>query len=374
MGKILTSVACNLDVDILSACFPLFQESRIEAIEWSYDALFNQKQIPEWFLALLKNYSENGRLIGHGIFFSLFRGKFSEEQKNWLKDLGAISKEYNFDHITEHFGFFSGSDFHNGAPLSVPYTATTLAIGQDRLKRIQQACNCPVGLENLAFAYDLEQVKEHGEFLEKLITPVNGFIILDLHNIYCQLENFNIEFQELLKLYPLERVREIHISGGSWETSLIDKARRIRRDTHDDHVPEEVFALLEITIDKCPNLKYVVLEQLGIGLKTEMNRKQFYKDFLKMEEIVKHKNMQRDIHFSNDFRSSEITIANNAPEDELLFEQQCELSNILERNDDIIKAMNALKKSSLADSYWNVESWNNYMIETAISIVRKWNR
>lgn len=53
--------------------------------------------------------------------------------------------------------------------------------------------------------------------MDKLVMPFCHFIILDLHNLYCQIHNFNIPFEEILTGYPLNKVREIHISGGSWE-------------------------------------------------------------------------------------------------------------------------------------------------------------
>ncbi len=267
--KILAAVACNLDVDILAAALPLFAAGKIEAIEWSFDTLFRTPQMPDWFSELLQTYGEAGRLIGHGVYFSLFSGQWSVNQQNWLQHLRKLSQEYSFNHITEHFGFMTGQNFHHGAPLPIPYSHTTLAIGQDRLARIQDACQCPVGLENLAFSYSLDEVKQHGQFLERLITPINGFIILDLHNLYCQLHNFNAAFEEIINLYPLDKVREIHISGGSWESSTVEPNRQIRRDTHDEAVPEEVFWLLEQTIEKCPNLQFVVLEQLGNALKAK---------------------------------------------------------------------------------------------------------
>jgi uncharacterized protein (UPF0276 family) len=90
--------------------------------------------------------------------------------------------------------------------------------------------------------------------------------------VYCQLENFGIDAATLLALYPLKKVREIHISGGSWEPVASDPDRLIRRDTHDDAVPAEVFALLDMAIDRCPACKYVVLEQIGSGLETPASR------------------------------------------------------------------------------------------------------
>jgi hypothetical protein len=67
--------------------------------------------------------------------------------------------------------FFTGENFHCLAPLPRSYGTATLRIGQDRLSRSCEACRCPVGLENLAFSYSLDEVKRYGEFLEKLLDP-----------------------------------------------------------------------------------------------------------------------------------------------------------------------------------------------------------
>jgi uncharacterized protein (UPF0276 family) len=372
--KILSSIACNLDADILSASLPLLEESRVEAIEWSFDTLFKVHEIPPWFLELLNVYSNEKRLIGHGVFFSLFSGKWSQDQSDWLKHLKQTCTDFHFDHITEHFGFMTGKDFHHGAPLNIPYSKTTLNIGRDRLKRIYEACNCPVGLENLAFSYSLDEVKRHGAFLEQLIEVVNGFIILDLHNLYCQIHNFSIAFDDIIALYPLDKVREIHISGGSWDDSLIDCERKIRRDTHDHAVPREVYDLLDITIDKCPNLKFVVLEQLGSGLKTDESRKLFYNDFLIMENIVREKDHTQSFNPGNSFLPLSFLLTGDITEAPFLYDQQLQLSSILESSTSYEEAITLLNKSSLANSDWKIEDWDPCMIETAMKIAQKWMR
>jgi uncharacterized protein (UPF0276 family) len=374
MRRILSATACNLDVNILAASLPLLEESRIEAIEWSFDSLFKVKEIPPWFLELLTVYGNEKRLIGHGVFFSLFSGKWTKEQQKWLQHLRRTCAIFHFDHITEHFGFMTGKDFHQGAPLSIPYSKVTLEIGRDRLKRMYAACECPVGLENLAFSYSLEEVKRHGTFLEELLEPVNGFIILDLHNLYCHLHNFDISFEELIVLYPLDRVREIHISGGSWDGSLIEPGRRVRRDTHDDTVPEEVFRILELAIDRCPNLKYVVLEQLGNALETYESKKGFYDDFKKMQGIVQKKNQQQALGPVNNFLPLRFSLNKKATENEQLYRQQRELSVILETAGSYTNAMEQLKTSSLSHSEWQVETWKPYMLEAAINIAQKWKK
>ena len=373
MSKILASLACNLDANILLAALPLFESERVEAIEWSFDTLFRHEAIPGWFLELIQACSDQNRLIGHGVFFSLFSGKWSPAQQDWLTRLATLSKAYQFDHITEHFGFMTGEDFHKGAPIGIPYTPATLALGQDRLKRIQAACNCPVGLENLAFSYALDEVKRHGEFLGRLVESVNGFIILDLHNLYCQIHNFDIDFNEIIQLYPLDRVREIHISGGSWQDSQLVPGRAIRRDTHDDGVPPEVFGLLESSLAKCPHLKYVVLEQLGSGLQTEESRSLFRQDFLRMAQIVDQCNQTRQETAEYSFLPKQPGILQALPlEDGVLYSQQAQLSHILETAGDYEAARALLTASILADSSWKVEQWTPYMVETALAIAQKW--
>jgi uncharacterized protein (UPF0276 family) len=372
MAKILSTVACNLDAHILRACLPLFQEERVGAIEWSFDALFQIKQMPDWFEELLHTYGSANRLIGHGVFFSLFSGKWLPEQQHWLDTLRQTRQRFPLEQVTEHFGFMTGSNFHDGAPLAIPYSASTLRIGRDRLQRIQNAAQCPVGLENLAFAYSVEEVRRHGDFLAELIEPVNGFIILDLHNMYCQAENFQLSATEMLQLYPLDRVREIHISGGSWEEVSIEPGRRVRRDTHDDGVPNEVFDLLHAALQVCPHCKYVVLEQLGVGLHTPESRAQFYADFIRMEKTVDEANLRGNSTEPNNFIPAQNIISEPAIEDDRLFQQQRELSAILESDMNYEEALSALRASSLAGTEWNIEHWDPAMLETAMQIAQKW--
>ncbi len=373
MSKILSSLACNLDQNMLLASLPLFEGEKVEALEWSFDTLYKNRNIPSWFVQLLETFSHQKRLIGHGVYFSLFSGRWTEAQQKWLDHLEKMSNHFRFDHITEHFGFMTGEDFHKGAPMNIPFTNSTLQIGIDRLKRMYQACQCPVGLENLAFSYTLDEVKKHGAFLSSLIEPVNGFIILDLHNVFCQMKNFNIT-EDILDYYPLDSVREIHISGGSWKTSGIIPSREIRRDTHDDSVPNEVFELLRSTLPKCKNLKYVVLEQLGSGLETEESRKKFQDDFYTMDHIVEIQNHKNFDHDLNSFMPLHAITPGAPIQDDLLYAQQMELTTILENGIDYQGVHLQLADSSLKNSSWEIEGWDPYMVETAMRIARKWKQ
>ena len=178
----------------------------------------------------------------------------------------------------------TAGDFHRSAPLPVPLTNSTLKLGRERFSQLAEIAPCPLGIENLALALSIDDALQQHEFLEKIVTPSNGFLLLDLHNIYCQLCNFNLSPAELLDNYPFHLVREIHVSGGSWGPTASSDSP-IRRDTHDDDVPAEVFSLLDHVLPRCPNVEAVFLERLGNTLQ-EHQFEQFRKDFLTLKSIV----------------------------------------------------------------------------------------
>lgn len=161
----------------------------------------------------------------------------------------------------------------------------------------------PVGLENLAFAFGRQDVADQGRFLDRLLEPVNGFVLLDLHNLYCQSCNFGIPIAELLDLYPLSRVRELHISGGSWSSvtgtdpanedhrqgragGSAPTGNRVRRDTHDGPVPEEVFAAVPQALARCPAVTAVIFERLGGTLHSPADEAALRDDYRRLCQVV----------------------------------------------------------------------------------------
>lgn len=254
------------------AAAPLLDVGEVDVVEWSFDILWGG-EIPTWLAGVLAEFGPRGDLLGHGVTFSPLSGRWHARQVSWLGQLALECSQHHYRHLTEHFGFMTTDNFHHGAPLPVPLDAHSLRLGRDRLQRLADVSGRPVGLENLAFAFGRRDVEQQGEFLNQLLAPVDGFLLLDLHNIYCQMCNFDIDAKTLLASYPLDRVRELHVSGGSWSESAAMVAHphkpRIRRDTHNDAVPEEVFPLVATALELCPNVEVVIFERLGTTLPDE---------------------------------------------------------------------------------------------------------
>jgi uncharacterized protein (UPF0276 family) len=242
--------------------------------------------VPGWADNLLTAYSDAGALVGHGVSFSPLSAGVDEYQRSWLTLLRQEFCARRYRHLSEHFGFSTTRNFHQSAPLPVPLTPATLTLGQDRLRQLAAAAGVPIGLENLAFAFSVRDVEEQGRFLDRLLAAVAGFVVLDLHNLYCQSMNFHKPLEALLAGYPLKRVRELHVAGGSWSQSESSPASpQIRRDTHDQPVPKELFAWLPYVLQRCPDVEVVILERMG-GTLTEADDEAFRRDFRRLREVV----------------------------------------------------------------------------------------
>ncbi|MFZ4928171.1 DUF692 family multinuclear iron-containing protein [Chryseobacterium sp. Mn2064] len=363
MSKPLLGLSMMAETDFLSAVLPLLQDHSVDVLEWSFDTLYTIGE-PDWLSELLNFYSENNRLIGHGVYYSLFDARWTERQEIWLAKLKEEVHKRKYNHITEHFGFMNTENFHQGVPLPVPLNSKTLQIGKDRLHRLQETVNMPVGIENLAFSFSVDDVKEQGEFLNQLVEDTDGFLILDLHNIYCQSWNFDVEMQEIINLYPLHKVREIHLSGGSWQESVYGK-KKIRRDTHDDRIPKEIVMILPHVISQCPNLEYIIIERLGHTIKTEKQKKDFFDDFKKVKTIIENSDFK--VKAKRDWKKKRIGFSEKPLEDLVLFEEQTRLTKLLFNSSGIDR----LKKESF--QYFKTENWDPEMILTAQNIIKKWN-
>lgn len=363
MKKPLLGISMMAEVDFVSAVLPLLQNNAVDVLEWSFDTLYHNNE-PDWLRDLLNFYAENNRLIGHGVYYSLFDARWTERQEEWLQKLKEEVSLRRYNHITEHFGFMNTENFHQGVPLPVSLHPKTLQIGKDRLYRLQQTVDIPVGIENLAFSFSIGDVKEQGVFLDKLTEDTNGFLILDLHNIYCQSCNFEVEIEEIIDLYPLDKVKEIHLSGGSWQESVYGK-KQVRRDTHDDVIPEEIFFILPSVLAKCQNLEYIIIERLGHTLKTEEDKENFLNDFNKVKTIIEASDWKEKEKCIWDKR--QIQLLEKPLEDLALFEEQSRLTRLL---------FDGAGAGIIKDQdfhYFKTENWDPEMILTAQNIIKKWN-
>jgi uncharacterized protein (UPF0276 family) len=276
-----------VDPPFLIATYPLFEDGVVDVVEWSFDIAWDASPIVGWASELLKHYSARKRLIGHGVTLSILTVDADNHHERWFTRFADEVGKLDYRHISEHFGFMLAGVFHQGAPLPVFADETLLDLTRERMRRLQHIAGVPIGLENLAFAFGPHEIERQARFIGDILKSVDGFLVLDLHNLFCQAKNFERDVTELIALYDLSRVKEIHISGGSWsESGDPMDARPVRRDTHDARVPEEILRVLPQALKMCPNVEAVIFERLGDTLTNEHEISHFQEDYHRIRSIV----------------------------------------------------------------------------------------
>lgn len=201
-------------------------------------------------------------MVVHGVELSI--GSAHGWNDAYLRMLDRFQKEWSFVWHSEHLGFqtIAGDDdstLEIGVPLPMPATVEAVELVSARSATIQERYGVPFLLENPAHYFrelptDPEIGNESG-FLQALTKNSGCYLLLDLHNLYCNAVNHHFDAQEVVRKMPLDRVIEIHVAGGSWRDGFW-------MDAHDGRVPEPVWKLLECVLPIAPNVAGVVFELL----------------------------------------------------------------------------------------------------------------
>ena len=268
------------------AALPLLEGGQIDALEYSFEIGWTRAGRPPWADALLDHFAGADRLWGHGVTMSPFSVE-AATREGWLTRVREDCGRWSMRGVSEHVGFMEAGDLDGGAPLPVPYGPGAVTAAARSLQQLRDATGVDVGLENLALALSPHDVRDQGRLLTEVLEAVDGYLVLDLHNLWCQATNFDVDAARLLDDYPLSRARCMHVSGGRWsEPAREGLGRRFRRDTHDDAVPSPVLDLLGEALPRCPNAEVVFVERLGPTLASDDAQAQLRQDVTQVRAIV----------------------------------------------------------------------------------------
>ena len=201
-------------------------------------------------------------VVIHGVELSI--GSAHGLNNAYLRMLDSFQKEWPFAWHSEHLGFQTiagdnDSRLEIGVPLPMPATVEAIELVATRSANIQQRYSVPFLLENPAHYFsELPADPEIGneyKFLNVFTEQSGCYLLLDLHNLYCNAVNHHFNARDVIDTLPLDRVIEIHVAGGSWRDGFW-------MDAHDGRVPEPVWELLEYVLPRAPNVGGVVFELL----------------------------------------------------------------------------------------------------------------
>lgn len=202
-------------------------------------------------------------IVVHGIELSI--GSAIGCNEHYLDMLDQFQRLWPFCWHSEHLSYQTmpgddGVSVDIGIPLPLPGTDEAVRLVGDRAAAIGRRYGVPFLLENPAhflrtLPYEPDISDEIG--LMAAITERGSCRqLLDLHNLYCNAINHRFDPFAAVDRIDLDRVGEIHVAGGCWQSGYLN-------DTHDGRVPSAVWELLDYTLPRCTHVGGVVFELLN---------------------------------------------------------------------------------------------------------------
>jgi uncharacterized protein (UPF0276 family) len=161
-----------------------------------------------------------------------------------LERMARLAEAIGVGDWSEHLAFVRGGGVEIGHLAAPPRSAASIAGAIRNLELARRIVGSMPGVENIATLIDPPASRMgEAEWVGAIVRGAGVDLLLDLHNLYANAVNFGTDPGVLLRAFPVERVRTVHLGGGHW----IDGPEGERRllDDHVHDVPDPVFDLLE---------------------------------------------------------------------------------------------------------------------------------
>jgi uncharacterized protein len=194
-------------------------------------------------LKILDAVRERFPVAMHGVSMSI--GSADGVRDDYLIRLKALADRVRPLWVSDHLCWTGVEGFNSHDLLPLPYTEEALEVVCRNVRHAQDVLERPLLLENpssyLLFADD--EMTEW-EFIAETCRRTGCGLLLDVNNIYVSGTNHGFDPLDYIAGVPADRVRQIHLAGHSAGRGglLID--------THDQAVPDPVWALYEVAARK----------------------------------------------------------------------------------------------------------------------------
>ncbi len=201
--------------------------------------------------------------VAHGVAFSLGSARPDPLRRaRWLRRIAADHAIFDFRWYTDHLGATELAGRNLTLPLAVPLVPAAARATAASFRALQTVVP-DVGCENSVFYFHVGDPLAEPAFLRDVLSAPRTHLLLDLHNVWTNARNLGFDPWEYVARLPLEKVIEIHVSGGAdSDPAWLPSRATLRLDAHDSAVPEEVWTLVERVLPLCPNLRGLTLERM----------------------------------------------------------------------------------------------------------------
>lgn len=197
--------------------------------------------------AQLGRLREDYALSIHGVGLSI--GSMQPLDRDHLARLKVVCDRYQPESFSEHLAWSTHDSVFLNDLLPLPYTDETLDRVAEHVGQVQDALGRQMLLENPAtYLLFKESTIEETEFLSEVARRTGCGLLLDVNNVFVAATNHNLDQYAYIDRFPLEAVREIHLSGHS--ETVDDLGAPLLIDSHDTAVKDPVWALYETVLSR----------------------------------------------------------------------------------------------------------------------------
>ncbi|WP_320198878.1 MNIO family bufferin maturase [Agrobacterium sp. rho-13.3] len=190
--------------------------------------------------AQLGRLRENYALSVHGVGLSI--GSMQALDRDHLARLKIVCDRYEPESFSEHLAWSSHGDVFLNDLLPLPYTPETLARIVEHIDQVQSHLGRQMLLENPAtYLLFEESTIPETAFLAEIVNRTGCGLLLDVNNVFVASTNHNLDPRTYLADFPVQAVREIHLSGHS--ETVDDAGALLLIDSHDTPVKDPVWTL-----------------------------------------------------------------------------------------------------------------------------------
>ena len=194
-----------------------------------------------FYPAALEQIASRYRVVSHGLTLSL--GAIDPPQPDYLDELkteiSRVRSPWHSDHVC--FSTAGPRVLHELLPLKL--CRENVVRVADRVRAVEDRLGVPMAIENISwYAHPGRAELGEAEFLSEILERSQGFLLLDVNNVYVNSLNHGFDPYAFIAELPLERVIEIHVAGHTRNSS------GLTIDTHGAPVCDPVLELLEWTV------------------------------------------------------------------------------------------------------------------------------
>jgi uncharacterized protein len=154
-----------------------------------------------------------------------------------LAQLAELAEVVDAPWVSDHFCFTTAGGIRLGHLAPVQWTKANVALMAEKARTVSRELGRPFLLENIAYTFVVPGELSEAQFITSVLEESDCYLLLDVANVFANATNLGFDAVERLDKFPLHRLRQMHIAGGTWEDGVL-------ADSHDAPVSDGVWKLV----------------------------------------------------------------------------------------------------------------------------------